>query len=72
MMMTKKNDETHYCPRCEYPLIPVHSVAGRRTLGRNRRIIALTCPEPYCDHIEFAEGTDIELDEGQTESRQVS
>jgi hypothetical protein len=40
---------THYaCPRCEYPLIPVHAREGIR-----RRIIALTCPEPYCDHMQL-------------------
>ena len=66
-----KNREMHLCPRCDYPLVPVHSVAGRRTLGRNRRIIALTCPEPYCDHIEFEED-EAEMGEGRTEDRRVS
>ncbi len=41
--------ETQYvCPRCEYPLIPVHAVEGRK-----RRVIALSCPEPYCDHMQL-------------------
>lgn len=44
--MTEK--KTYVCPRCEYPLVPVHAVEGSR-----RRIIALTCPEPYCDHMQM-------------------
>jgi len=36
------------CPRCEYPLVPVHAIEGTR-----RRVIALTCPEPYCDHMQM-------------------
>ena len=67
-----KNKKMHLCPRCDYPLVPVHSVARRRTLGRNRRIIALTCPEPYCDHIEFTEGTDVETGEDLGQGRHVS
>ena len=42
-MKVKKN---YVCPRCDYGLIPVHSVEGRK-----RRVIALVCPEPYCDHM---------------------
>ncbi|MCZ6598811.1 MAG: hypothetical protein O7J95_00920 [Planctomycetota bacterium] len=38
----------YFCPRCNYRLIPVHAVEGGR-----RRIIALTCPEPYCDHMQM-------------------
>jgi len=38
----------YVCPRCSYPLIPVHAREGRR-----RRVIALTCPEPYCDHMQI-------------------
>jgi hypothetical protein len=38
----------HYvCPRCDHLLVPVHAVEGAR-----RRVIALTCPEPYCDHVQ--------------------
>ncbi|HED64010.1 MAG TPA: hypothetical protein ENJ09_00485 [Planctomycetes bacterium] len=44
--MTK--NKTYVCPRCDYPLIPVHAVEGTK-----RRIIALTCPEPYCDHMQM-------------------
>ena len=36
------------CPRCEHRLVPVHTVEGRR-----RRVIALSCPEPYCDHVQY-------------------
>ena len=36
------------CPRCDYPLVPVFAVEGRR-----RRVIALACPEPYCDHMQM-------------------
>lgn len=38
----------HYvCPRCDHLLVPVHAVEGSI-----RRVIALTCPEPYCDHVQ--------------------
>jgi len=36
------------CPRCDHRLVPVHKVEGRR-----RRVIALSCPEPYCDHVHY-------------------
>ena len=36
------------CPRCEYPLLPVFEPGSSR-----RRVIALTCPEPYCDHMRM-------------------
>lgn len=36
------------CPRCGYDLVPVHAVEGRK-----RRVVALTCPEPYCDHMQM-------------------
>jgi hypothetical protein len=42
------NDKTFLCPRCAFPLIPVHAVERGR-----RRFIALTCPEPYCDHMQM-------------------
>lgn len=35
------------CPRCDHLLVPVHAVEGVK-----RRVIALTCPEPYCDHVQ--------------------
>ena len=41
-------EKTFLCPRCEFPLLPVHAVERGR-----RRIIALTCPEPYCDHMQM-------------------
>ena len=44
-MKPKKN---YVCPRCDYPLIPVHAVEGSQ-----RRVIALACPEPYCDHMQM-------------------
>lgn len=37
----------YVCPRCDHLLVPVHAVEGRR-----RRVIALTCPEPYCGHVQ--------------------
>jgi|SoiMethySBSTD1v2_1073268.scaffolds.fasta_scaffold25950_1 RNase P subunit RPR2 len=37
----------YVCPRCDHLLVPVHSVEGRR-----RQVIALTCPEPYCGHVQ--------------------
>ena len=43
-MMTLHN---YVCPRCDHLLVPVHAVEGAR-----RRVIALTCPEPYCDHVQ--------------------
>jgi hypothetical protein len=36
------------CPRCDYPLVPVHAVEGSK-----RRVIAMSCPEPYCDHMQM-------------------
>ena len=66
----KKKREVHVCPRCHYPLLPVHSVRGSK-----RSIIALTCPEPYCDHIEFATVPRTELRPSTSEldpQRQVS
>jgi len=44
--MKSKND--CICPRCEYKLVPVYAVEGSR-----RQVIALTCPEPYCDHMQM-------------------
>jgi len=36
-----------HCPRCGCGLVPVHHLQeGRRT------VVALTCPEPYCGHLE--------------------
>lgn len=37
----------YVCPRCDHLLVPVHAVEGTE-----RRVIALTCPEPYCDHVQ--------------------
>jgi hypothetical protein len=47
-MVKMGRDEAYGCPRCDYALGPVHAVEGSR-----RRIIALTCPEPYCDHMQM-------------------
>jgi len=38
--------ERAHCPRCHYRLVPVHA----RERG-HRRIVALACPAPYCDHV---------------------
>ena len=46
-----KTPTKHACPRCNYPLIPVHAVEGTK-----RRVIALGCPEPYCDHMQMLPG----------------
>jgi len=43
-----KSQLTYVCPRCDHLLVPVHAVEGPR-----RRVIALTCPEPYCDHVQY-------------------
>ena len=43
-----KTDLRQACPRCDYPLVPVHAVEGAK-----RRVIALSCPEPYCDHMQM-------------------
>jgi hypothetical protein len=42
------NPKSYVCPRCDYPLVPVHSIEGQE-----RHVIALTCPEPYCDHVQM-------------------
>lgn len=43
-----KTKQDCICPRCEYPLVPVYAVEGTK-----RNVIALTCPEPYCDHMQM-------------------
>lgn len=42
-----KTQLQYICPRCDHLLVPVHAVEGTR-----RHVIALTCPEPYCDHVQ--------------------
>jgi hypothetical protein len=42
-----KTQLQYVCPRCDHLLVPVHTVEGN-----HRRVIALTCPEPYCDHVQ--------------------
>lgn len=42
-----KTQHQYVCPRCDHLLVPVHAVEGSK-----RRVIALTCPEPYCDHVQ--------------------
>ena len=42
-----KSNQNPICPRCNYPLVPVHARGDKE-----RQVVALTCPEPYCDHIE--------------------
>jgi hypothetical protein len=42
-----KTQLQYVCPRCDHLLVPVHAVEGVK-----RRVIALTCPEPYCDHVQ--------------------
>jgi len=42
-----KTQHQYVCPRCDHLLVPVHTVEGAK-----RRVIALTCPEPYCDHVQ--------------------
>ena len=44
-MMRAKED--YRCPRCGYRLVSVHAMEGSK-----RRVIALSCPEPYCDHMQ--------------------
>lgn len=41
------NEKTFLCPRCEFPLVPVHAAERGQ-----RKVVALTCPEPYCDHMQ--------------------
>ena len=48
-MKTKVN---YVCPRCDYPLVHVHAAEGGK-----RRVIALSCPEPYCDHMQMVPKT---------------
>ena len=61
-------DHKNYaCPRCEYPLVPVHAIEGSK-----RRVIALTCPEPYCDHMQMVpRGKADELAVESTELRRA-
>jgi len=48
-----KTKQDTICPRCEYPLVPVYAVEGTK-----RHVIALTCPEPYCDHMQMVPRAD--------------
>ena len=49
----------HYvCPRCDHLLVPVHAVEGTK-----RVVIALTCPEPYCEHIQCLPGSEEKSEE---------
>jgi hypothetical protein len=66
-----KNDNTYVCPRCDYALVPVHAIEDGR-----RRIIALTCPEPYCDHMQMlppqaAREVERQIASGGTPDRQI-
>ena len=65
-----QSDKNYVCPRCEYPLIPVHSMEGTK-----RTVIALSCPEPYCDHMQMVprgQHTGFELEKPQTPRRQAN
>ncbi len=42
-----KTQLQYVCPRCDHLLVPIHAIEGTK-----RRVIALTCPEPYCDHVQ--------------------
>lgn len=46
-----KTQLKYVCPRCDHLLVPVHGVEGAK-----RKVIALTCPEPYCDHVQALPG----------------
>ena len=46
--MERERERTYVCPRCDYALVPVLAHEGSK-----RRVIALACPEPYCDHIQL-------------------
>lgn len=59
-----KPKQDYVCPRCEYPLVPVYAVERSR-----RHVIALTCPEPYCDHMQMVprrNEEEVETKLGQT------
>lgn len=47
------HEHKHLCPRCEFNLVPVYAAERGR-----RRVIALTCPEPYCDHMQMVAKSD--------------
>ena len=49
----------HVCPRCSYSLVPVHAIESGK-----RRVIALTCPEPYCDHMQMVSQTEANKIQG--------
>lgn len=59
-----KTQLQYVCPRCDHLLVPVHAVEGTR-----RRVIALTCPEPYCDHVQCLPRDLAVLFEDQEERR---
>ena len=58
--------EDHLCPRCEFQLVPVYAAERGR-----RRVIALTCPEPYCDHMQMVAKSDARrVERGQAQEQQ--
>ncbi|MHC4263826.1 MAG: hypothetical protein ACYSWX_14985 [Planctomycetota bacterium] len=36
------------CPNHGHDLVPLHTVEGGA-----RRVVGLTCPEPYCEHVQM-------------------
>lgn len=62
----RMNPSPFVCPRCDYPLIPVHAVEAHK-----RRIVALTCPEPYCDHMQMIPRGEAERFERRHEATEV-
>ncbi len=36
------------CPHHGYGLVPLHTVENGA-----RRVVGLTCPEPYCEHVQM-------------------
>ena len=51
MMQNLKKNPTEVNPACPnhgHILVPLHTVEGGA-----RRVVGLTCPEPYCDHVRM-------------------
>lgn len=59
-----KTQLQYVCPRCDHLLVPVHAVEETK-----RRVVALTCPEPYCDHVQHLPRGLAETFERQEEPR---
>ena len=48
------------CPHHGHTMVPLHAIEGGA-----RRVVGLTCPEPYCDHVRMLTRDEAESFESQ-------